>query len=80
MPYEIGRKQKSAICNKANGTWKALLNCAWLKTKPDTYADSIAEDRAIVNPFARKLAFSMGIYLHSYFKNRRFAVGMEIRI
>ena len=51
MPYEIGWKQKSAICNKANDTWKTLLNCAWLKTKLDTYTSIVTDTSVIVNPF-----------------------------
>ena len=51
MPYEIGRKQKSAICNKANDTWKTLFNCAWFKTKLDTYTIILTDTPVIVNPF-----------------------------
>ena len=45
---------KSAICNNANDTVIALLNYAWIRTKLDTYIDSITENFAIVNPFAEK--------------------------
>lgn len=54
MPEWIGRKQKSAICNNANDTVITLLNYAWIRTKLDTYTDSITENFAIVNPFAGK--------------------------
>ena len=50
---------KSAICNNANDTVITLLNYAWIRTKLDTYTDSITENFAIVNPFAGKEHFTV---------------------
>ena len=51
---ELAGNKKSAICNNANDTVITLLNYAWIRTKLDTYTDSITENFAIVNPFAGK--------------------------
>ena len=53
-PNELAGNKKSAICNNANDTVITLLNYAWIRTKLDTYTDSITENFAIVNPFAGK--------------------------
>ena len=53
-PNELAGNKKSAICNNANDTVITLLNYAWIRTKLDTYIDSITENFAIVNPFAEK--------------------------
>ena len=51
-PNELAGNKKSVICNNANDTVITLLNYAWIRTKLDTYTDSITENFAIVNPFA----------------------------
>ena len=56
VPYEIGRKQKSAICNNTNDTSITLLNCAWIKTKLDTY----------IGQYNRKLRNSQSICRKGY--------------
>lgn len=53
-PNELAGNKKSAICNNANDAVITLLNYAWIRTKLDTYIDSITENFAIVNPFAGK--------------------------
>ena len=68
-PNELAGNKKSVICNNANDTVVTLLNYAWIRTKLDTYIDSITENFAIVNPFAGKGHFSAQINLHSYFTN-----------
>lgn len=39
-----------------------LLDCAWIRTKLDTYMNSITENFAIVNPFAGKGHFMLEIF------------------
>lgn len=63
-PNELAGNKKSVICNNANDTVITLLNYAWIRTKLDTYIDSITENFAIVNPFAGKGHFMLG-FLHS---------------
>lgn len=58
-PNELAGNKKSAICNNANDTVITLLNYAWIRTKLDTYTDSITENFAIVNPFAGKEHFTV---------------------
>lgn len=53
-PNELAGNKKSAICNNANDTVITLLNYAWIRTKLDTYMNSITENFVIVNPFAGK--------------------------
>lgn len=69
-PNELAGNKKSAICNNANDTVITLLNYAWIRTKLDTYTDSITENFAIVNPFAGKEHFTVvGVTMMS--DNRR---------
>ncbi len=57
-PNELAGNKKSAICNNANDTVITLSNYAWIRTKLDTYMNSITENFVIVNPFAGKGIFS----------------------
>ena len=70
-PNELAGNKKSAICNNANDTVITLLNYAWIRTKLDTYTDSITENFAIVNPFAGKGHFQhVGLSMMCY-KNQK---------